>query len=378
MKDHLTEDQLIKYQFELLSEKQMKNAAAHLEKCLFCRERLEHIAQKFAALDLLKEDAVASDRLISKTLARVGQSEPSVKKYFLRPAWVGAAAAVIILAVGLVAILLSRKPSPSERIEIAKTPDEATTKEKLDSYEYFKTEQKRYSAAIPEKPPFAPASKIELVTLPKRESVQLTIYNSADLTLVRERRNLTMKKGWNWLQFMWANTLIDPTSLSLEPLEQKDKINLEQLVFPAGLKEVGRWLIRSEVSGQVPFEITYFTSGLRWRAFYMGTLTEDEKTMRLTGYVRVTNNSGDDYENAQTRLIVGKINLLDRIAELARRMYPYGRPGKLSMIAPRSSGEIRKEFLYMDAVIDEDGNGIFTNGLFHFDQKEIKKEGLSE
>ena len=38
----------------------------------------------------------------------------------------------------------------------------------------------------------------------------------------------------------------------------------------------------------------------------MGTLTPNEKTMRLQGYVRVTNNSGEDYENAQTRLIVGK------------------------------------------------------------------------
>ncbi|MCM8815616.1 MAG: hypothetical protein NC931_06530, partial [Candidatus Omnitrophica bacterium] len=57
--------------------------------------------------------------------------------------------------------------------------------------------------------------KIDLVTLPDREKVQLTIYNSADLTFVRENRTLTMKKGENKLQFSWANTLIDPTSLEL-------------------------------------------------------------------------------------------------------------------------------------------------------------------
>jgi len=180
--------------------------------------------------------------------------------------------------------------------------------------------------AIAEQPPFAPASAIELVTLPRREKVQLTIYNSADLTLVRERRNLTLKKSWNWLQLMWANTLIDPTSLSLEPLEQKDKIDIQQLVFPARLRELGRWLIRSQISGQVPFEITYFTSGLSWRAFYMGTLSQDEKTMKLEGYVRVANSSGEDYENAQTRLIVGQVHILDQIAELAKRQYPYDRP----------------------------------------------------
>jgi len=35
---------------------------------------------------------------------------------------------------------------------------------------------------ISQQPPFAPASAIELVTLPRRDKVQLTIYNSADLT----------------------------------------------------------------------------------------------------------------------------------------------------------------------------------------------------
>jgi hypothetical protein len=39
--------------------------------------------------------------------------------------------------------------------------------------------------------------KVDLVTLPKRDTVQLTIYNSADLTLVRESRALTVKEGEN-------------------------------------------------------------------------------------------------------------------------------------------------------------------------------------
>ena len=43
------------------------------------------------------------------------------------------------------------------------------------------------------------AAKVDLVTLPRREKAQLTIYNSADLTLVREQRSLTLKKGLNLL-----------------------------------------------------------------------------------------------------------------------------------------------------------------------------------
>ena len=168
--------------------------------------------------------------------------------------------------------------------------------------------------------------KIDLVTLPTRDTVQLTIYNSADLTLVRESRDLTLKDGANKLQFSWANTLIDPTSLEMVPRENADKIDIADLTFPPRVKNLGLWNINSEVSGKVPVGISYLTSGLSWEAFYMGTLTEDEKTMQLTGYVKVRNNSGEDYENAQTRLIVGKVHMIDKIAELARREQAYGRP----------------------------------------------------
>ncbi|MHC4682484.1 MAG: hypothetical protein ACYTEK_27830 [Planctomycetota bacterium] len=60
-------------------------------------------------------------------------------------------------------------------------------------------------------------AKVDLVTLPSRDTVQLTIYNSADMTLVRESRALTLKSGANALQFSWENTLIDPTSLEMLP-----------------------------------------------------------------------------------------------------------------------------------------------------------------
>ena len=39
------------------------------------------------------------------------------------------------------------------------------------------------------------ARNVDLSTVPKRDSVQLTIYNSEDLTLVRETRTVTFKKG---------------------------------------------------------------------------------------------------------------------------------------------------------------------------------------
>ena len=55
----------------------------------------------------------------------------------------------------------------------------------------------------------AAAADIDLVTIPRREGTQLTIYNSEDITMVREHRLLTVKRGVNRIQFSWANTLID-------------------------------------------------------------------------------------------------------------------------------------------------------------------------
>ena len=160
------------------------------------------------------------------------------------------------------------------------------------------------------------------MTLPTREGTQLTIYNSEDITMVREQRLLTVKEGVNRIQFSWANTLIDPTSIEFRILQQQDKVDLVDTTFPAGRNDALQWNIKSKMAGKIPVEIRYFTSGITWAADYVGIANEDETRLNLTGYVRVTNNSGELYDNAQTRLVVGTINLVEKIADLARRPPP--------------------------------------------------------
>jgi len=220
--------------------------------------------------------------------------------------------------------------------------------------------------------PAVASAKIDLSTLPTRDTVQLTIYNSADLTLARESRQLTLKEGINKLQFSWANTLIDPTSLEMIPLNDAGNITIQDLTFPPRVRNLGLWNIESEVTGRVPMEITYLTSGITWRAFYMGTLSKDEETMQLAGYVRVTNNSGEDYENAQTRLVVGKVNIIDQIANLAQRQYPYDKPGAHSEMLFSS---------YITKSSNMRGMAVAAAPMKRMARskaKEIKKEGLSE
>ncbi|MBN2138849.1 MAG: DUF4139 domain-containing protein [Sedimentisphaerales bacterium] len=393
MKRHLTERELIEYLFKLGSAAEMELAGEHLGECESCRAELERLERKFAALDMLRDDVKASEGLIARAIEQASEPGPvKIAAYRKIPAWASAAAAVVVVGV---LVLLTTRPWQEKLPEpFAKAPTSESVKSiqlkpgsKSEGFTANGTAVLSRSAlGIPEKAPFAPASAIELVTLPRRDGVQLTIYNSADLTLVRERRNLTLKRGWNWLQFMWANTLIDPTSLSIEPQEHNDKIDIQQLVFPARLRELGRWLIRSEVSGQVPFEITYFTSGLSWRAFYMGTLSQDEKTMSLKSYVRIDNGSGEEYENAQTRLIVGKVHLLEQIAQLARRQYAYDSPvqtlkEKRAHIADQPGDRLATLNGYSDAWGRHDVSALAWFDLADLGgdgPKEIKKEGLSE
>jgi len=177
----------------------------------------------------------------------------------------------------------------------------------------------------------AAAKNVDLVTLPSRDTVQLTIYNSEDLTLVKETRSVTLKKGMNQLQFSWANTLIDPTSVEFRPLEHADEIEVADTVFPGQKPQHLIWNIESKFEGQVKVEVTYFTSGLTWSMDYVAVTDPDETVMTFDGYVRVFNKSGEEYENAEIRLIVGTINLVEKIADLARRQgipVPKGGPGR--------------------------------------------------
>ena len=148
--------------------------------------------------------------------------------------------------------------------------------------------------------------------------MQLTIYNSADLTLVKETRFLTFRKGLNKLEFSWVNTLIDPTSVEFRALTHASEVEVQDVSFPPRVANTLEWRISSEFAGDVTVEIRYFTSGISWTADYVCEANRNETQMDFSGAVRVNNKSGEDYENAQVRLIVGVVRLVEEIAEIGR------------------------------------------------------------
>ena len=221
----------------------------------------------------------------------------------------------------------------------------------------------------------AHARDIDLVTLPPRDAVQLTIYNSEDLTLVKEIRSITFKRGVNRLQFSWANTLIDPTSVYFRPLEHEEQIEVLDTTFPGDRPQVLNWNIESAFEGQARVEVSYFTSGISWSADYVMITDAAETQATFDGYVTVINRSGEDYEGAQVRLVVGVINLVEKIAQLAQP-----KPGEPTTTASLSRAKglaVRKALAGAEEGAAMDMLGMVGGGAAGRAPK-VVKEGLSE
>jgi hypothetical protein len=133
------------------------------------------------------------------------------------------------------------------------------------------------------------------------------------------------------------------------------------------------WRINSEVAGEVVCEIRCFTSGISWAADYVAEAEKTEKLMALAGSVRVNNGSGEDYENAQVRLVVGVIRLVEDIAQLARQGRPVGQGQVWSVSGKLDDSEVRQR---------QQAEVFFANGLVRGEEvakrKDIVKEALSE
>jgi hypothetical protein len=216
-------------------------------------------------------------------------------------------------------------------------------------------------------------NNIDLSTVPARDTVQLTIYNSEDITLVRETRKVTFKKGANPLQFSWANTLIDPTSVELKFLTHADQLDVLDTTFPHAKSQMLYWNVSSELDGEATIQITYFTSGITWSADYLCIADAAEGRMSFEGFVRVHNNSGEEYEDAQVRLVVGTINLVEKIAQLAQ--VPVADVMKLEF---EKLQELKKDATYRFMQRAGGFGGGKAGEIDAAKEKEIVKEGLSE
>ncbi|MBW3660722.1 MAG: DUF4139 domain-containing protein [Gemmatimonadetes bacterium] len=102
------------------------------------------------------------------------------------------------------------------------------------------------------------------------------------------------------------------------------------------------WTLASDRAGDEPVEVSYLTGGLSWKADYVATLAEDDRTMEWGGWVTLNNQSGTTYPNAKLKLVAGDVHRAPREErEFARRAL-----AEAAMAADAATFEERTFFEY--------------------------------
>ena len=202
---------------------------------------------------------------------------------------------------------------------------------------------------------------------------ELTIYEQG-LALVKERREIELKRGENLVEYTEIASGIIPASVMVEDPENREVTVLEQnyeydLLSSSSLLEryLGReitatgingetytgrllsheaggvvletetgevivlqgiskielqntselstkptlsWQIYSLVSGTRKLLTSYMTDGISWNANYVLKSNSDDTEADIRGWVNINNRAGTTYENAVLKLVSGEINLV--------------------------------------------------------------------
>jgi len=222
--------------------------------------------------------------------------------------------------------------------------------------------------------PAAPAAAEPLTsTATGREDVAVTVYND-NLGLVHETRTVVLPEGATELRFMDVASEIRPETVSvtsdgvsiLEQNYEYDLLNPDKVlekyvgrqvtvfvkneatgderpvratllsvaggeIFQIGddisLGLPGRvvvpqlpesliarptlvWNLTSKTAGPRKLAVSYLTRAMSWHADYVAALAADEKSIDLTGWVTIDNQSGASYEDAKLKLVAGDVHVI--------------------------------------------------------------------
>lgn len=155
--------------------------------------------------------------------------------------------------------------------------------------------------------PASAHARVKLTTLPVRERVEIQLdHDSA--TLVEEERIVPLVAGTNQIDFSWANTQIDPSTIVfrvLAPPEdqaglggQMPEVNVLSVTYPPGENALV-WQVSSSASTSVVVRISYLLGGLTKNFNYRAVVENDESTLTLSQYIRVQNFAGEGYDDTE-------------------------------------------------------------------------------
>lgn len=201
--------------------------------------------------------------------------------------------------------------------------------------------------------------------------ITLTIYQDQNLALIEDRRVLELTKGLAPYEIRGLSEKLIPDSVKIESLElpevlqlveqrfENDPLTLGELlkahlgqeieVFAPGglgtyrgklvgvegavilqetsgeLRAIGDatrfgfppralkgpallWRLKSEIAGPHPVRLSYLSEGLNWQASHTAVLDSDAGRLDLESWISVSNSSEMDFEQAELRLVAGRIH----------------------------------------------------------------------
>jgi hypothetical protein len=141
-------------------------------------------------------------------------------------------------------------------------------------------------------------------TLSLSELINRNIGKEVVFRQYRDKNNFTLNSG----------TLIskDPTMIQYE--KNIYTVDPNDIVFTDIPSDITiypnmNWTV-SSTPGEKSIDLTYLTSGINWSSDYTLMYDENKKSIDLSSFITVKNNSGKSYENLNLKCLSGDINII--------------------------------------------------------------------
>lgn len=132
-------------------------------------------------------------------------------------------------------------------------------------------------------------------------------YLGSDVDIIM--KNGDVLKG-KYLSSSSGYIVLQLTDGAIRLINDKEMLSVTAPKLPEGLIVVPtlQWLLSSEISGKRDVEVSYLTGNINWHAEYIALIDENDKNLRLSGWVSLDNQSGKSYRDAKLKLVAGDIN----------------------------------------------------------------------
>jgi hypothetical protein len=104
-------------------------------------------------------------------------------------------------------------------------------------------------------------------------------------------------------------TLATNSGIEMLPNLSRYTMSVPQLASGLITKPTLIWQLQSDKTfSNEPLEVMYQTGGMSWHAEYIAALSADDKSLDLTGWVSIENNSGASFPDAKLKLVAGALH----------------------------------------------------------------------